>query len=183
MLWRSTIQTENHEKPQGFSPQVQEAQVGDAIFWVNEDAHEEHQPCPSLDEPTAWCKVPLSGPEPSNQVNLATAGTIDYLCAIHPSETASIVVANPVQIGRQADGTVTFVPKTVAISINQSVSWANSDWEGHQPAPVNAPDTSWFAEPIPPGEVSGPITFTTSGIVTYRCAVPGHGESATISIT
>ncbi|MEO8381845.1 MAG: hypothetical protein ABI779_19445 [Acidobacteriota bacterium] len=183
MLWRSTIQTENLEKPEGFSPETQEAQVGDAIFWVNEDANVEHQPCPSLDAPTTWCKSPLQGPEPSNQVNLATAGTIDYLCAIHPWETAKIVVANPVQIGRQASGTVSFVPQTVDISVGQSVSWANSDWEPHQPAPLSGPSTAWFAEPIPSGEVSGPITFGIAEEVLYRCVVPGHDETGTISVT
>lgn len=183
MLWRSTIQTENQEKPKGFSPQTQQAQVGDAIFWVNEDADIEHQPCPNVNAPTTWCNVPLKGPEPSNQVNLAAAGTIQYLCCIHPSETAEIVVANAVQIGRQADGTVAFVPSPSKIKTAQSVSWANSDSEPHQPAPAGGSDTAWFAEPIPSGEVSAPIAFNTAGNVAYRCAVPNHKETGTISVT
>ena len=185
-LWRTTIQSQDSNRPLGFSPQKTAAQVGDAIFWVNEDADDiEHQPYPT--SPTAgqqntWCQNPLIGPEPSSQVNLDTAGTIEYRCWFHHEETATIVVANPIQIGRQATGEVAFVPSPATINATESVSWSNSDEEAHWPAPVGGADDAWLKQPVPSGEVSAAVPFETKGTVQYRCAIAGHTETGSITV-
>jgi plastocyanin len=184
MLWRSTIQTENHDQPAGFQPQNQQAQVNDAIFWVNDDRDVQHQPYPVGGETNAWCKAALSGSERTDSIALENAGTIDYLCAIHADETGTIVVANAVSIGRTADDPprILFVPASLQINQGESVSWANSDMDAHQPAPVGGPDTEWFAQPIPSGEVSAQISFPNAGTIAYRCAVPDHTDKGTIVV-
>lgn len=184
MLWRSSIQTENHDKPTGFQPQTQQAQAGDAIFWVNEDVDVRHQPYPAGGQHSEWCANALTGSERTDAIALADAGTIEYLCAIHPKETGTIVVSNAVGVGRTADGDVLFIPATLPINTEQSVSWSNSDSEPHQPAPIEGTSTQWFAEPIPSGEVSAPVAFPTAGNFAYRCVVPGHeGEVGSIVVT
>lgn len=181
MLWRSTIQTENPGKPAGFQPQTQEAQAGDAIFWVNDDVRVEHQPYPTAGDPNTWCNV-LRGSERSDSIALANAGTIEYLCAIHPGETGTIVVANAIDIGRTADDEVFFIPVSLPINQGESVSWSNSDSEAHQPAPVGEPATTWFAEPVPSGTVSATVAFPNAGTVQYECALHPN-EQGSIVVT
>lgn len=173
MLWKSSVQTENQEKPAGFQPPVQEAQAGDAIFWVNDDIDVQHQPHPAGSAATTWCTSPLSGSERSDSIALANPGTIEYLCAIHPRETGRIVVANAVAIGRTANDEILYVPGTLSIAQGDSVTWSNSDALAHQPAPIAGQATEWFAEPVPGGEVSASIPFPDPGTVGYHCALPG----------
>ncbi len=174
MLWKSSIQTENQAKPAGFQPEVQEAQAGDAIFWVNDDIDVQHQPHPAGSAAATWCTIPLSGSERSDSIALANPGTIQYLCAIHPEETGTIVVANAVAIGRTAGDEILYVPGTLSIATGDSVSWTNSDALAHQPAPIAGPAMEWFAEPIPAGEASASISFPDSGTIAYHCALTGR---------
>lgn len=177
-LWRTTIKT-----PHGFSPQKQQAQVGDAIFWVNEDSGGiEHQPYPLTGQQSTWCSQPLVGPEPSSQINLGSPGTIEYRCWFHPDETATIVVANAVQIGRTADDKIAFVPNSEPINVGESVSWSNSDMDAHWPAPVGGANDAWLPAPVASGEVSQPVAFPAAGTMPYRCAVEGHNETGTIVV-
>lgn len=181
MLWRTAIQIGNKDKPQGFDPLTQQAQVGDGIFWVNDDVNVDHQPYPAGGDTNTWCKVPLTGSERSDPVNLAVAGTVEFACALHPDEKGSVFVANAVDIGRGIAG-AQFVPQAATVNQNESVVWNNSDSQGHQPAPDGKPPTTWFADPIGAGEVSGPIAFPNAGTVSYSCAVPGHTESGSIIV-
>ena len=181
MLWRTAIQRGNKDKPRGFDPPTQQAQIGDAIFWVNDDVDIDHQPYPAGGGTNTWCKVPLTGSERSDAVNLPTAGTVEFACALHPDEKGSVFVANSVDIGRGIAG-AQFVPKAATINQGESVVWNNSDSQGHQPAPAGEPPTTWFSEPIGAGQVSGPIAFPNAGTFSYICAVPDHTESGSIIV-
>src|SRR5687768_1579307 len=99
MLWRATVQTEDPAKPVGFSPSQQQTQVGDALFWFNEDAHTSHQPVPDTG---AWNIPEIPPGNSSDQLSLGNAGTFAYHCALHPDEKASVVVANAVLIAAGA---------------------------------------------------------------------------------
>jgi plastocyanin len=184
MQKRSTIQREKGSKPKGFSPQTQEAQVGDAIFWFNEDSHTPHQPYPTTPpgKPGDW-GPPIPAQNSSQQLNLDQAGAYSYQCAIHADETGKIIVANAVVIGPSGTGAVTVAPSALAILVNQSVSWGNSDATAHQPTPDQG--TAWFAKPIQPGDISAPITFATVGSVTYHCALHPNkaAEKGTITVS
>ena len=175
MQWRDTVQRENNSQPKGFSPQTQQAQVGDAVFWFNEDRKTQHQPYPTtpLGKPGDW-GPPIPGQNSSEQLNLDQAGTYDYQCALHADETGHIIVANAVVIGPSGTGAATVAPAALSIVAGQSVSWGNSDAIAHQPTPDQG--NAWFAKPIQPGDISAPITFATVGTVTYHCAL--HKDAA-----
>lgn len=174
MLWRATVQLEDPAKPTGFSPNKQQAQAGDALFWFNEDAETSHQPVPD----TGVWNIPEIAPgNSSEQLSLTSAGTLSYHCALHEGETASIVVANAVLI---AAGASPLFGDT-AISTGQCISWGNSDAEAHQPCPDSG--DAWFTAPIPSGDLSASIPFESAGTVTYHCAVHPDNTSETGTIT
>jgi plastocyanin len=78
----------------GFSPPDLSASVGDAVFWYNEDPETSHQVYPKGGAVGSWGD-PV-GPECSSmQVNLDTAGTYAYVCAVagHEDEQGTIVVS------------------------------------------------------------------------------------------
>jgi plastocyanin len=183
MQKRSTVQREDLSKPKGFSPKTQEAQVGDAIFWFNNDSHTSHQPYPKLPpgKPGDW-GPPIPAQNPSQQLNLNQAGTYYYQCAAHADETGEIIVANAVMIGPSGTGAATFAPATIQIVVDQCVSWGNSDTSAHQPTPDHG--SAWLANPIQPGDISVPIAFATIGPVPYHCALHKNaaGEKGTIMV-
>ena len=183
MQWRSTVQREDGSKPKGFSPQTQPAQVGDAIFWFNEDSTTDHQPYPTTPpgKPGDWGPL-IPGQNSSEQLNLDQAGTYDYKCALHADETGEIIVANAVVIGPSGTGAATVAPSALSIVAGQRVSWGNSDETAHQPTPEQG--NAWFAEPILSGDISAQITFATAGTVKYHCALHPNAtaEQGTITI-
>jgi plastocyanin len=177
MLWRATVQREDPAKPIGFSPKNQQAQIGDSVFWYNEDKDQQHQPYPEGQTPGFWGGV-IEPHNSSEQVNLGTAGTINYKCGFHEDEEGNIIVANAVLIAAGADPL--FGP--VSITSGQCVSWGNSDANAHQPCP----DTGdpWFPQPINPGDLSASITFNQAKgtTVNYHCAIhPDEKGSVTVS--
>lgn len=89
---RTTVQRENPSKPIGFSPQKQSAQVGDTMFWFNEDRTEKHQV--QCDSPVSalWTGV-IEPQNASSLVNLDKADEYRYHCTIHPGETGTITVS------------------------------------------------------------------------------------------
>src|ERR1035438_7145161 len=158
----------------GFNPAKLQALVGDAVVWYNDDATAGHQPFGT--GATAGALVPLiTGQNSSNQYNLKTAGTIPYQDALNQALTGSIVVSSLVQIGTVfGGGSAAFVPAppaTLTIPAGTTVVWQNSDARPHQPAPVGGPATAWFAQPIPAGEYSAPVTFNTKGVINYADAL------------
>ena len=174
MLWRATVQREDPARPAGFSPEEQQAQAGDALFWFNEDPSEAHQPVP---DSGVWNIPPIPARNSSDQLSLGSPGTYRYHCAIHPDETASIVVANAVLIAAGAN------PLFGATSIapGQCVSWGNSDSEAHQPCP-DAGD-AWFTVPVAPGDLSAPVSFADAGTFAYHCALHPDNAAETGTIT
>lgn len=176
MLWRATVQKEDPAKPVGFSPNKQQAQAGDALFWFNEDAHTSHQPVP---DKGSWNIPPIVPGNSSEQLSLGTVGTITYHCAIHPDETASIVIANAVLIAAGSNPLFGDTP----INKGECVSWGNSDAEAHQPCPDTG--DAWFTAPIPSGDLSASVPFNTAGTIKYHCAVhpDNHDETGNIIVT
>ena len=166
MLWRVTVQQAN-----GFSPQRQQAQVGDALFWHNADADVTHQPV-STDPKPNWSIPPITGGNSSDQLNLDQAGTVSYKCANHDGETGSIVVANAIGL---AYGAQPLFPDSTAIKAGQCVSWSNSDGEAHQPCPDSG--DPWFEGPIASGDISSTISFDKPGVNKYHCAVHPENEN------
>lgn len=167
------VQSEDSSKPKGFSPQTVNAQVGDAVFWHNDDQKTQHQPTPDLARPDLW-GPPIPGQNSSSQINLGTAGTISYQDALQPNLAGRIVVATPVVIGQAfGGGNAVFSPSPVQIAAGAAVSWTNSDSQPHQPAPANGPANAWLAQPIQPGQKSPPVSQFPNGNVTvqYRDAL------------
>ena len=176
MLWRATVQREDPAKPVGFSPNPQQAQVGDALFWFNEDSHESHQPVPD----TGTWNIPAIPPgNSSDQLSLGNAGTFAYHCALHSGENASVVVANAVLI---AAGASPLFGDT-SIPSGQCVSWGNSDAEPHQPCPDTG--DAWFDAPIPSGDLSKSVSFDKVDTIKYHCALhpDNPAETGTITVT
>ena len=171
MLWRVTVATNK-----GFSPQQQQAQSGDAVFWFNDDPDTTHQPVPA-DSGATWSVAPIPGGNSSEQLNLDQAGTVHYKCANHANETGSIVVANAVPIAYQADP---LFGSPLAITAGQSVSWSNSDGQPHQPTPTSG--SPWFTEPIASGDISACIPFPTAGTYDYYCKLH-PSETGTITVS
>ena len=176
MLWRVTVQKEDPSKPQGFSPQLQQSQAGDGMFWYNEDENTPHQPVPD----TGTWNIPEIPPRnSSDQLSLGNPGTYPYHCALHTGETGSVVVANAVLIAAGADPLF----GATAISTGQCVSWGNSDTQAHQPTPNSG--EAWFDAPIPSGDLSKSVSFPNNGTFDYHCSLhpDNPDETGTITVT
>jgi plastocyanin len=176
--WRNSVQRQNPEKPKGFDPASRQTQVGDAIFFDNTDESEEHQPY--LKTKGDWGPVITAG-NPGEQVDLNSAAVYEYGCCIHPDEKGTLIVSTGVMIGDSPAGGAGFDAASIAIAAGQSVSWGNSSSEAHQPTPASG--APWFTEPIEPTMISAPVTFDTAGVITYGCAIPGHKETGTITVS
>jgi len=165
------VQSEDSSKPQGFSPQTVNAQVGDAVFWHNNDKTTQHQPTPDAAKPAFW-GPPIPGQNSSSQINLNVAGTISYQDALQSKLTGTIVVATPVEIGQKFGGGAAFSPSPVQVPAGTPVTWINADSRPHQPAPKSGPANAWLAQPVPPGQKSPPVSqFSNVGIVEYADAL------------
>ena len=193
MLWRATVQREDPSKPH-FSPNPQQAQSGDAVFWFNEDKDTSHQLYPTAPvqdpplAPGAWGD-PIGPGTPSEQVNLPNAGSITYKCAVkgHEDESGTIVVANAciIAAGVVITATTPFF-RSLTVNNGECVSWGNADERPHQPTP----DTGepWFKEPIQSGDLSASIPFnvpagtSTDTNVTYHCSLHSD-EKGTVTVT
>jgi plastocyanin len=82
-----------------FDPASQPAAVGATVYWRNEDT-KAHWPTPApLGEKDAWLDYQIPGtvsgqpPAVSDGVSFGTAGTYDYICALHQDEAGTIVVS------------------------------------------------------------------------------------------
>ncbi|HVR40799.1 MAG TPA: hypothetical protein VMU84_17035 [Thermoanaerobaculia bacterium] len=176
MLWRSTVQREDEKKPLGFTPQQQQVQKGDAVFWFNEDSNTEHQPYPKSGAPGTWGNK--IGPQASSiQVNMNKAGTFPYLCAIHEDETATILVATPINLASGAN------PLFPAVTINkgESVSWGNATPNAHRPTSDDTSAAPWLAQDLQSGDLSAAVAFATPGTYPYHCALHTN-ETSTIKV-
>jgi plastocyanin len=186
--FRDTVQ--NESQPVGFTPQpgtghqvgsiqVQDMQVSaalgsDSVFWFNADHQTSHQPYPTNGKPGDW--GPVVAPQASSQqLNPPASGVYAYQCALHPGETGQINVANAIAIGTALGGGAVFNPNPLVLPAvaplpwgvpAQTVSWANSDSNPHQPTPNAGP--AWFTAPIQPGNTSAQVT-ASNGDTPYYC--------------
>jgi len=183
--FRNTVQSENNSKPKAFTPApetghqvgpvlVQDMQLGDSVFWFNEDRHTSHQPYPTNGKPGDWGPViPPQGS--SQQLNPPASGVYRYQCALHPAETGQIDVANAVFIGVTLQGGVAFNPNPSVLSAvvpqawgvpAQLVSFTNSDSNPHQPTPKIG--RAWFTEPVQSGDTTAEVAIG-NGDIAYFC--------------
>ena len=70
------------------TPQVQ---VGDLVLWSNDDT-EAHWPAVT-GNPTYFMDFQIAPKATSSSFAPAAAGTIAYVCSLHPDETGTIVVS------------------------------------------------------------------------------------------
>src|SRR5437868_7600987 len=83
----------NAGTPAKFDPNPLKANVNDSVFWSNEDKVA-HWPAPSAANPTGWLDFQVAPGGESSQISLESPGpyTLNYVCALHPSETGQIKV-------------------------------------------------------------------------------------------
>jgi plastocyanin len=69
-----------------FSPGTVTVNVGDTVTWTNSDAQAH-----TATSGSAWNTGDIAGGD-SASITFQTAGTFDYICAIHPTMTGTVVV-------------------------------------------------------------------------------------------
>ncbi len=70
-----------------FSPRTVTVNVGDTVTWTNSDAQAH-----TATSGSAWSTGDIGNGE-SASITFSTAGTFDYICAIHPTMTGTVVVS------------------------------------------------------------------------------------------
>ena len=98
-----------------FQPATQEMTTVDILFWVNNDEQQAHQPAPAdskgnLTNANGWMPNPIPAKQPnqpapssrgltfdtpavqSGQKLLSFAYSMNYVCALHPTEKGVIIV-------------------------------------------------------------------------------------------
>ena len=94
--WSININVNQKQPPRAsFSPQNQQALVGDLISWANNDPKEAHWPAPIQDgkvNKTGWFSqaIPPNAPSPSS-ISPPIAGTLTYCCALHDDEKEATI--------------------------------------------------------------------------------------------
>lgn len=100
--WKIDINVNAHQPPRAsFSPATLQALVGDLISWANNDNAESHWPAPIGSDgqvnKTGWLSEAIP-PNASSKQSLSPSatGTLNYCCALHPSEKGVIqVISSP----------------------------------------------------------------------------------------
>ena len=69
-----------------FSPETVTVNVGDTVTWTNRDGQAH-----TATSGSAWSTGDIAGGK-SKSITFRTAGTFDYICAIHPTMTGTLVV-------------------------------------------------------------------------------------------
>ena len=155
------------------------AQQSDLVFWFNDDT-QPHYPVPGCTglRVAPGATTPKYQPAPVPTIPV----TIDYTCALHPSETGQLTV-NP-----DSTGPVTGTPAgntnreiaidsggsfaTVDITQSDTVTWVNHDTREHFPVP------NCFGLLVEPQAVSNALqpapTLALPMSLAYGCAIAGH---------
>jgi len=100
--WSININVNQKQPPRAsFSPQNQQALVGDLISWANNDPTEAHWPAPIEDgkiNKTGWFPEAIP-PNASSKgtISPSAPGTLKYCCALHADEKEATieVLTNP----------------------------------------------------------------------------------------
>jgi plastocyanin len=71
-----------------FDPEDATAKVGQEVCWFNEDTIDHN----AVDEETGKFKSELFGKDQTFTATIDTAGTIDYVCTVHPAMTGTLTV-------------------------------------------------------------------------------------------
>ncbi|MBL8919272.1 MAG: c-type cytochrome [Myxococcaceae bacterium] len=160
-----------HQKNKLFTPTAVTARVGDTLVFVNEDEveHEVH----ALDDTTS---PPIQSQKPRqwDRVELTTAGTLRFGCAIHPAMRLEVKVE---PAAGRPDGAIEvrqkgqqFSPAEVTVPVGRSITFVNDDDVAHS---VFSKEGGFELPVQRPGE-RAPVTFDTPGTVEVRCAIhPG----------
>ena len=69
-----------------FSPRTVTVNVGDSVTWTNSDAQAH-----TATSGNAWNTGDIGNGD-SASITMRTAGTFDYICAIHPTMTGTVIV-------------------------------------------------------------------------------------------
>ena len=111
-----------------FSPRTVTVNVGDTVTWSNSDA-QTHTATSGGD----WDTGDIGNGE-SKSVTMRSAGTFDYICAIHPTMTGRVVVRGgsgaPAtdMLGSAAEGPDTIAVTLAALGMLLLASAAVADW-------------------------------------------------------
>lgn len=95
--WKVDINVNAKQPPRAsFSPNPQQALVGDLISWANNDNLQSHWPAPVYNgqmDKTGWFTKAIP-PNASSEksVSPSAPGTLSYCCAIHQDEKGTIQV-------------------------------------------------------------------------------------------
>lgn len=91
--WRINIRPNPQpSSPAIYQPQQVQAEVGDQIIWSNDD-NVPHFPTPA-GRGYQFMPNQIAAHSTSPAFAPGTAGTINYFCSLHPSETGTIVVTS-----------------------------------------------------------------------------------------
>lgn len=93
-----------------FSPRTVTVNVGDTVTWTNSDAQAH-----TATSGSAWNTGDIAGGE-SASITFQTAGTFDYICAIHPTMTGTV-------IARGAGGGTTPPSDTAPLAPTEHGDW------------------------------------------------------------
>ncbi|HSL77036.1 MAG TPA: cupredoxin family copper-binding protein [Candidatus Limnocylindrales bacterium] len=111
-----------------FSPRTVTVKVGDSVTWTNSDAQTH-----TATSGSAWNTGDIGNGE-SKSITMDRAGTFDYICAIHPTMTGTVVVRGtdgaPTTdtLGSTADGPDAIAVTLAALGMLLLASAAVADW-------------------------------------------------------
>lgn len=111
-----------------FSPRTVTVGVGDSVTWTNSDAQTH-----TATSGTAWDTGDIGNGE-SASITFRRAGTYDYICAIHPTMTGTVVVRGTSgapstdTLGGTADGRDMVAPTLAVLGMIMLAAAAVADW-------------------------------------------------------
>ena len=111
-----------------FSPRTVTVNVGDSVTWANSDAQTH-----TATSGSAWNTGDIGNGE-SKSITMDRAGTFDYICAIHPTMTGTVVVRGASRaprtdtLGTTAESSDTVAVSLAALGMLLLASAAVADW-------------------------------------------------------
>jgi plastocyanin len=174
-----------------FQPPAIEVEAGASVTWTNEDSVPHTVTARSADFNSG---VMQQGGTFSQTFD--EPGTFDYFCAIHPSMSATVVVAEPAAAAEVVDAAgepsagaesavtevavvdVAFEPEDIEVPVGTTVDWINDDPFAHT---VTANDGAFDSGTMDAGQTFSQ-TFDEPGTFDYFCAIH-PSMTGTVTIT